>query len=62
MRSGGPELYEVSEMQSELARFYRKIDELFPNDRIVHIDADKDVGGVAEAVWAEVVKLRGESA
>ena len=62
MRSGGPELYEVSEMQTELAKFYRKIDELFPNDRIVHIDAGKDVDGVAEAVWAEVVKLRGESA
>lgn len=61
-RSGGPELYEVNEMQAELARFYRKIDELFPNDRIVHIDANQDVDGVAEAVWAEVMKLRGESA
>ena len=61
-RSGGPELYEVSEMQVELAKFYRKIDELFPNDRIVHIDANQDVDGVAEVIWAEVMKLRGESA
>lgn len=61
-RSGGPELYEVSEMQVELAKFYGKIDELFPNDRIAHIDAEQDVEGVAEAVWAEVMKLRGESA
>jgi len=58
-RVGAPELYEVSEMQADLAEFYAKIDELFPNDRIVHIDADGDVEGVAEAIWAEVMKLRG---
>lgn len=61
-RSGGPELYEVIEMQVELAKFYGKIDELFPNDSIVHIEADQGVDGVADAIWAEVVKLRGESA
>jgi dTMP kinase len=61
MRSGGPELYEASEMQVELARFYAKIDELFPNDTIVHIDANQDVDGVTAAIWAEVLKLRGES-
>ena len=60
-RSGSPELYEVSEMQVELARFYAKIDELFPNDTIVYIDANQGVDEVAEAVWAEVLKLRGES-
>lgn len=60
-RSGGPELYEVSELQVELAKFYRKIDELFPNDTIVHIDANRSVDHVAKAVWAEVMKLRGES-
>lgn len=61
-RSGGPELYEVSDMQVALADFYGKIDELFPDDRIVHIDANQDVEGVAEAIWAEVLQLRGESA
>ena len=60
-RSGGPELYEVSELQLELAKFYRKIDELFPNDRMVHIDANQSVDHVAKAIWAEVMKLRGES-
>ena len=60
-RSGNPELYEVSELQAELARFYAKIDELFPNDTIVHIDANRGVDEVTEAVWAEVLKLRGES-
>ena len=61
MRSGGPELYEVSEMQVELAKFYRKIDEFFPNDTMIHIDANQSVDHVANAIWAEVTKLRGES-
>lgn len=60
-RSGGPELYEVSEMQVELAKFYLKIDEIFPDDRIVHIDANRDLDGVADAVWDEIMKLRGET-
>ena len=60
-RSGSPELYEVDEMQVELAEFYRKIDQLFPNDTIRHIDANCGIEAVAEAIWAEVMALRGES-
>ena len=60
-RPGGPELYEVSDLQVELSKFYRKIDELFPNDTMVHIDANQSVDHVAKAVWTEVMKLRGES-
>ncbi len=61
MRSGGPELYEVDEMQAELAEFYRKIDELFPNDTIRHIDANAGIEAVAAAIWSEVMALRGET-
>lgn len=61
-RSGSPELYEVDEMQVELAKFYSTIDELFPNDRIRYIDANRDIEHVAEAIWTEVAALRGESA
>ncbi len=60
-RSGNPELYEVTEMQVELAKFYAKIDELFPDDNIRHIDANCDIDEVAEAIWSEVLALRGES-
>ncbi|MDH3199733.1 MAG: dTMP kinase [Myxococcales bacterium] len=60
-RSGSPELYETDAMQAELAAFYSTIDELFPDDRIRHIDANHDIEGVAEAIWAEVAALRGES-
>ncbi len=60
-RSGGLELYEVDEMQAELAKFYRKIDALFPNDTIRHIDANCGVEAVTAAIWSEVMTLRGES-
>lgn len=60
-RSGSPELYENDRMQAELAAFYSTIDELFPDDRIRHIDANRDIEGVADAIWAEVAALRGES-
>lgn len=60
-RSGSPELYETDAMQVELAAFYSTIDELFADDRIRHIDANRDIEGVAEAIWTEVAALRGES-
>ena len=60
-RSGGPELYEVDEMQVELAKFYAKIDVLFPDDTIRHVDANCGVEGVTAAIWSEVMALRGES-
>jgi thymidylate kinase len=60
-RSSSPELYEVDEMQVELAKFYAKIDELFPDDTIRHIDANCGVDEVTAAIWSEVMALRGES-
>ncbi len=60
-RSGSPELYEVDEMQAELAKFYAKIDEFFPDDTIRHIDANCGVEEVTAAIWSEVLALRGES-
>ncbi len=60
-RSGSPELYETDAMQTELAAFYSTLDELFPDDKICHIDANRDIEDVADAIWAEVAALRGES-
>jgi len=60
-RSGSPELYEFDEMQVELAKFYAKIDEVFPGDTIRHIDANFGIEAVATAIWSEVMSLRGES-
>jgi dTMP kinase len=60
-RSSGPELYELDEMQIELAKFYTRIDEYFPTDNIRHVDANIDVQAVTAAVWSEVMALRGET-
>lgn len=60
-RSGSPELYETDSMQVALAAFYSTIGDLFPDDRIRHIDANRDIEGVADAIWVEVAALRGET-
>ena len=52
---------EVDEMQVELAKFYAKIDELFPDDTIRHIDANSGIEAVATAIWSVVMALRGET-
>ncbi len=60
-RSGSPELYETDEMQIALAAFYSTIERLFPDDNVRHIDANRDAESVANAIWAEIATLRGES-
>lgn len=55
------ELYESPGLQLELADFYRKIDAYFPDDNIVHIDAEGSIEEVQDAVMLEVKKLRGEA-
>jgi dTMP kinase len=58
-RAGTPELYEIDEMQVELAKFYAEIDDFFPDDTIRHIDANCGVDKVTTAIWPEVMTLRG---
>ncbi len=60
-RAGGRELYDDDELQEALAEFYTKIDAHFPNDKIVHIDADRPVVDVAADVMHHVRVLRGEA-
>jgi dTMP kinase len=60
-RAGGRELYDDDELQEALAEFYTKIDTHFPNDKIVHIDADRPVVDVAAEVMHHVRVLRGEA-
>ena len=55
------ELYESPGLQLELADFYRKSDAYFPDDNIVHIDAEGSIEEVQDAVMLEVKKLRGEA-
>jgi dTMP kinase len=52
VRRGEPaQLYEQSEMQRELAGFYRNLARHMPNDRVVVIDAAASVEAVHERVW-----------
>lgn len=59
-RGGRPELYEYDELQTSLTAFYTNIEQHFPGDSIVHVDANGSIESVAEAVYAAVCKLRGE--
>lgn len=59
-RAQGRELYDDEELQEALASFYSKIDAHFPNDNIVHIDAERPIDEVAAEVMKHVRILRGE--
>ncbi len=59
-RGGRRELYEVPELQERLTSFYREIDVHFPEDRIVHVDAARDMEAVAADIERAVRDLRGE--
>ena len=60
-RLGGREIFDGSELQEQLARFYRDIERHFPGDRVVHVDASGSVEQVHAAVLREVRVLRGEA-
>ena len=59
-RQSGRELYDDEAMQLKLADFYATIEQHFPEDRIVHVNADRPIGQVAADVMAAVRELRGE--
>ncbi len=59
-RMQGREMYDDDDLQAQLASFYREIEVHFPNDKIVHVDADRDVDAVAADVMKHVRELRGE--
>lgn len=56
-RSNAREIYDDDELQSRLSTFYRELDQYFPGDRIVHVDAGQDVDAVAADVFAAVRSL-----
>lgn len=57
---GGREIYDDGDLQRQLASFYREIDAHFPNERIVHVDANRAITEVAAEVMGHVRKARGE--
>jgi dTMP kinase len=59
-RSIGREIYDDAELQQQLAEFYRKIDEHFPGDAVVHVDTTRAIEDVAADILRAVERLRGE--
>ena len=51
-RAAERELFDDDDLQRKLAAFYRDLDRHFPNEPIVHLDADRDVEAVARDVLA----------
>src|SRR5688500_10082626 len=46
-RTAGREIFDDDHLQRALAEFYKSIDTYFPQQKIVHVDADRPVGDVA---------------
>lgn len=59
-RVGHDALYEEDELQGRLVDFYRTIEQHFPGEPIVHVDANRAIETVGADVYAHVKKLRGE--
>jgi dTMP kinase len=57
-RDANRELFDDDALQRKLAAFYRDIERHFPEDRVVHVDADRDADAVFAALLAEALKLR----
>lgn len=51
-RHGAPDLYDEDELQIRLSTFYRTIEKYYPNDKIVHVNADRDPNEVANEILA----------
>ena len=56
-RGADAELFEVPEVQERLASVYRHAESLIPDDRVVHVDGERDADTVADAVWDAVAAL-----
>ena len=60
-RSGTRELFEEDDLQAQLANFYLRIEDHFPGDNIVHIEANDGIEATAARVLHAVKVLRREA-
>ena len=60
-RPGSRELFEDEELQAHLAEFYTNIETHFPDDRIIHVDANGTIDETGELIMTEIKRLRGEA-
>lgn len=59
-RNIGREIYDDGDLQAQLGRFYRDIDQHFPGEPIVHVDSNRPQPEVAADVLRHVRAARGE--
>jgi len=55
-RAGEDEIFDDDELQRALAGFYARIEQHFPEDKIVHISADRDPEPVAADILAAAMR------
>lgn len=58
-RRGQAEIFDADELQRQLCAFYAELERHFPDERIVHVDAQGSVDTVAAAVLGHVRALLG---
>ncbi len=59
-RNIGREIFDDGDLQAQLGRFYREIDQHFPGEQIVHVDSNRPQPDVAADVLRHVRAARGE--
>src|SRR5262249_59599219 len=52
-RRGASEIYDQDELQARLCRFYQRLEQHFPGERIVHVDGAAPIEAVAARPLAE---------
>lgn len=58
-RRGNAEIFDADDIQRALCAFYRTLEQHFPDERIVHVDAVGTVEEVRERIDREIERLRG---
>lgn len=58
-RAGQEEIFDDDELQRKLADFYARIETHFPQDRILHISADREQDVVAADILEAALKVHG---
>jgi dTMP kinase len=59
-RGGGQEIFDDLALQREIGAFYRRIDEHFPGETIVHVDSGRSVEEVHRDILDHIRRARGE--
>ena len=57
VRGGEAEMFETAEFQQRLIEQYNRIDEIFPDEKIITLDAGLGINQLGDAALAEIVRI-----